>query len=60
MTRFQDYMNQVRNLEPTIKINREQGAAIIKAHDVGILNLNAEEQILVDQVMSTIKFEIAD
>lgn len=39
-------------------LNSDQAAAIVKAHDVGIANLNNEERILVDQAISRIKDSI--
>ena len=39
-------------------LNSDQAAAIVKAHDEGIANLNNEERILVDQAISRIKESI--
>lgn len=39
-------------------LNSDQAAAIVKAHDVGIANLNNEERTLVDQAISRIKESI--
>lgn len=39
-------------------LNSDQAAAIVKAHDVGIADLNSEEAELVDQAISIIKGSI--
>lgn len=48
----------VKDQHVSAVLSVDQAAAIVKAHDVGISNLNREEVALVDQAISRIKDSI--
>lgn len=60
MALLQYYKELIRTEDYQVSalLNSDQAAAILKAHDVGIANLNSEEEALVDQAISRIKDSI--